>query len=475
MKQITNPYLPSYEYIPDGEPHLFDGRLYIFGSHDRFKGTVYCMNDYVAYSASEDDLSEWRYEGVIYSRKQDPTPIKKMQHYMWAPDVIKGVDGRYYLYYAMESYNRINVAVCDTPAGKYEYLGQVRYKDGTPFGARENERYRFDPAVLNDDGEIYLYTGFSTNDFKWLSDLRKITIDGKGSEVTKLGEDMLTIVEEPKLLIPGIDNSKGTGFEGHEFFEASSIRKFDNKYYFVYSSILGHELAYAISDYPDKSFVYQGTLHSNGGIINESKATYYWGNNHGSIEKVKGNYYVFGHRQTYKRECCRQGIAEKLEIENGKFKPAIMTSFGLNGKPLNCKGSYEAGIACILYDKYGACYVPKLKGNNYPYISQEGKDREDNPHQYIARVKNETVFGYRSFNIDDECTLTIDYSGYYKRNAKGTLLLSFSDDFKETKQAVIDTTTNNHVSYQLNKEGIKTLYFKYLGTGAVNINSLTFD
>ena len=34
-KQIFNPYLPSYEYIPDGEPHIFGDRLYIYGSHDR--------------------------------------------------------------------------------------------------------------------------------------------------------------------------------------------------------------------------------------------------------------------------------------------------------------------------------------------------------------------------------------------------------------------------------------------------------
>ena len=61
-----NPYLPSYEYVPDGEPYVFDDRLYIFGSHDRFGGTELCMNDYVGWSAPVDDLGSWRYEGVIY-------------------------------------------------------------------------------------------------------------------------------------------------------------------------------------------------------------------------------------------------------------------------------------------------------------------------------------------------------------------------------------------------------------------------
>lgn len=53
--QVFNPYLPSYEYIPDGEPRVFNGRLHIYGSHDKFNGDVYCQNDYVCWSAPEDD------------------------------------------------------------------------------------------------------------------------------------------------------------------------------------------------------------------------------------------------------------------------------------------------------------------------------------------------------------------------------------------------------------------------------------
>ena len=65
-KQIFNPYLPSYEYIPDGEPHVFDGRLYIYGSHDKFGGDAYWLNDYVCWSAPVEDLADWGYEGVSY-------------------------------------------------------------------------------------------------------------------------------------------------------------------------------------------------------------------------------------------------------------------------------------------------------------------------------------------------------------------------------------------------------------------------
>ena len=50
-KVVTNPYLPNFEYIPDGEPHVFNGRVYVYGSHDRFGGNNFCMNDYVTWSA----------------------------------------------------------------------------------------------------------------------------------------------------------------------------------------------------------------------------------------------------------------------------------------------------------------------------------------------------------------------------------------------------------------------------------------
>ena len=71
-RQAFNPYLPSWEYIPDGEPHVFGDRLYIFGSHDAFRGYVYCPNDYVGWSADVTDLTDWNYEGVTLRKEQDP-------------------------------------------------------------------------------------------------------------------------------------------------------------------------------------------------------------------------------------------------------------------------------------------------------------------------------------------------------------------------------------------------------------------
>ena len=71
-KQAFNPYLPSWEYVPDAEPHVVGDRVYIYGSHDLLNGINFCLGDYVCWSAPTDDLGNWTYHGVIFKREQDP-------------------------------------------------------------------------------------------------------------------------------------------------------------------------------------------------------------------------------------------------------------------------------------------------------------------------------------------------------------------------------------------------------------------
>ena len=88
MKVSVNPFLPLNEYIPDGEPHVFDDRIYLFGSHDVANGSRYCeAGNYVCYSAPLDDLSDWRYEGEIYRNEDDPL-CKEGFSDLYAPDVV---------------------------------------------------------------------------------------------------------------------------------------------------------------------------------------------------------------------------------------------------------------------------------------------------------------------------------------------------------------------------------------------------
>lgn len=85
-KQVYNPYLPSWEYVPDGEPHVFGDRVYVYGSHDRFGHPMFCVNDYVCWSAPVKDLSDWTCEGVIYKKTQHPGNPFGIRS-LYAPDV----------------------------------------------------------------------------------------------------------------------------------------------------------------------------------------------------------------------------------------------------------------------------------------------------------------------------------------------------------------------------------------------------
>ena len=251
-KQALNPFLPSWEYIPDGEPHVFDGRVYLYGSHDYFRGYVYCMGDYTCWSAPVSDLSDWRCEGIIYRREQDPRNHDGRMT-LFAPDVAKGSDGRYYLYYIPNASPVVSVAVCDIPAGHYEFYGFVHYSDGTLLGERDGDDPQFDPGVFREGNMTYLYTGFCMPD----DTVRK------GCTVTVLAEDMLTIIREPEAIAPGLCRAKGTSFEAHAFFEAPSLRKREDLYYLIYSSVYNHELCYATGISPLGPFTCQGVIVDN--------------------------------------------------------------------------------------------------------------------------------------------------------------------------------------------------------------------
>ena len=283
-KQVFNPYLPSYEYIPDGEPRVFNGRLYIYGSHDRFNGDVYCANDYVCWSAPENDLSDWRYEGVIFRKTQDPRNPDGA-HALWAPDVCRGNDGKYYLYYCLDFLKEIGVAVADKPAGPYEFLDFVRYPNGDILGSRPDEIRQFDPGIfIDDDGRIYLFSGNSPR-------YKQTPVD-KDSLKMELEQDMVTVKAGPFHNLPIINDADGTEYEAHPFFEASSVRKINGKYYFIYSSCWMHELCWAVSDTPLGDYHFGGVLVSNAdiGINGNTEALNYRGNTHGSVAFVGGKW-----------------------------------------------------------------------------------------------------------------------------------------------------------------------------------------
>ncbi|WP_166244255.1 family 43 glycosylhydrolase [Paenibacillus turpanensis] len=482
-KQAFNPYLPSYEYIPDGEPYVFGDRLYVYGSHDRFNGKLFCLNDYVCWSAPVDDLSDWRYEGVIYRKTQDPMNTWGW-YQMFAPDVAKGTDGRYYLYYTLSFRSVMAIAVCDTPAGKYEFYGYVSRPNGELLWNKSGDPFLFDPGVLVDeDGSVYLYSGFAPKKEvpSFLTGGKRRTC--KGGYVIQLQPDMKTVIGEPELILPKAGEAAGTGFEGHEFFEASSIRKIKDIYYFIYSSINGHELCYATSKRPTGGFVFGGTIISNGdlylnGHSSDQRALNYIGNNHGSIVQVGDQWYVFHHRQTNRHHYSRQGLAEPIEInEDGSIPQVELTSCGLNNEPLLGRGEYEARIACHLMSWEGAgrygVYFGNIPFRKHPYFTQSGKDRESSPDQYIANMRHGAVAGFKYFLIEDLQEIAVCVRG----RASGYMLISTG--LHEGPIAKIPVHPSKEFVYfrtKVNMEnGKQALYFTYEGSGKLDFRSFVLN
>ncbi len=471
--QAYNPYLPSWEYIPDAEPYVFGSRVYIYGSHDRFNAPIFCMNDYVCWSAPVDDLTNWTCSGVIFRKNQDPMNPLGL-HLLFAPDVAQGPDGRFYLYYAFDFVGVIGVAVCDTPDGQYQFLGHIHDQRGKKFGRRKGDEFPFDPGVLvDDDGRVYLYSGFATKVPPFTTGLRNLK--NSGGVVIELEPDMVTMKAEPKLLIPRKGNGGPADFAGHEFFEASSIRKIEGQYVFVYSSCNNHELCYAVSSRPDGGFRYGGTLIDQGdlylhGETDETRALNYLGNTHGGMAELNGRWYIFYHRQTNQHSYSRQACAEPLtRTQDGGFLQSEVTSCGLNGGPLRGKGVYPAYIACCLWSKHGAArYDGKFDRKAHPYLTQDKPDGDPAAVQYIRNMQDGSVAGFRYFDLQDAHTLRVTLSGKGMGVIQAAYDASFTRPCAQIPFRVDGKLADFQAPLQL-ESGVQALYLRFEGQGRVNL------
>ena len=427
-KQVYNPFLPLDEYIPDGEPHVFGDRVYLYGSHDKAGANRFCVQDYTVWSAPVDDLSNWSNHGVTYRKEQDARAVAGRLPDFYAPDCVKGNDGRYYLYYVamgpnVHPFGPMSVAVSVLPAGPFQYLGDIRNPDGTPLLMYLTN----DPAVINDNGKIRLYYGWSINrDFRSklvdpiftlvqsqlfrrsVAEIKKTTPSINGCAYVELQDDMLTIVDKPKLVLDSLTTArKGTQQYEHPFYEAASIRKFGDLYYLVYSSGHNNELAYATSSYPDRDFIYRGVIISNadlglsGNTIPKAPA----GTIHGGIELINGRHYIFYHRCTHGTDFARQACAEPIEIlSDGTIKQVEITSCGLNDKPLCGEGKYPAAICCNLYTG-SRMPLSRKRTRKIPLII------EKDGMQIITNIVNGTTVGYKYFDLFANSSLTVKTQG----------------------------------------------------------------
>lgn len=464
MKNIVcNPYLPLNEYIPDAEPRLFNDRVYIYGSHDAQGGNFFCTENYTVWSASKNNLCNWRFDGESYKRGQDPSDLGgELQ--LFAPDVVQGADGRYYLYYCLKMRCEFGVAVSKTPEGPFSFYGHVKNSDGTVFC----EHMPYDPSVLcDDDGRIYLYYGFSSEILS-----RKFNTEiSPGAMVIELLSDMLTVCSKPKMCVPWKNLAVGTDFEGHAYFEAPSMRKLFGKYYLVYSSEWCHELCYAVSEHPTFGFKYGGILVDNGGIGENNRRLPVCapGNNHGGLLLINNDLYIFYHRHTHANSFSRQGCAEKLSVDkNGVIKQAEITSCGLYAKPLPATGKYSASIACCLYGENQCLLLDfrQLLPEDTPHITHS-----DNG-QVICNISNKTVIGYKYFKGKANGIWLV-----IRGRANGVIVIACDEKFSNclsTTKLSINSDGWETYKIKISFENENSLFIKFLGEGKFSFKEFEF-
>ena len=417
-----NPFLPLWEHIPDGEPYVFEDpdnpgkyRVYLYGSHDNLV-TQYCGRDQVVWSAPVEDLTHWRYDGVIFSvyknAKGELFTPDSLADVLFAPDVtlVTAPDGTktYYLYPNDQCGGRNGlIAKSSRPDGPFEVCNWSQENPNETDGV-----LRFDPAVfVDDDGRVYGYWGFERSYAAELDPATMATVK-PGTEIV---EDMVS----------------GRYQDGiFSFFEASSIRKVKDKYVFIYSRFTkdgeyglptsNYTLAYAYSDKPLGPWTYGGTIiDGRARDVNEEGDTIATatvdGNTHGSICEINGQWYVFYHRQTGTDEFARQamvapidvkveeGEGGKVEISEGEYTSEGFSLEGLN--PLEC---HSAGIACWYTGPKTAIHEwPNNRFfGSYVASSYGTADKFEAPyalHNNTNSVVNNTdgsIVGYKYFNFD---------------------------------------------------------------------------
>lgn len=283
-------YLFPSDYMADPSANVFNGKLYIYPSHDWDSGAAFDddgghfeMKDYHVLSLDDVEDGEVTDHGVILALEDIPWAGRQL----WDNDVVEK-DGKYYLIFSAKDKNdvfHLGVAVADRPEG--------------PFKAQPDPirgSYSIDPCVFkDDDGSVYTYFGglwggqlqrYKENKAMGKEYLPEGDENALPSRVAKMTDDMLQFAEEPRPVLVIDENGKPLRADDpHRFFEASWMHKVNGKYYFSYSTGDSHLLCYAVGDNPYGPFTYKGVI---------LEPVVGWTTHH-SIVEYKGKWYLFHH------------------------------------------------------------------------------------------------------------------------------------------------------------------------------------
>ena len=289
VQYLSQP-LVTHIYTADPSAHVFDGRIYIYPSHDTATGipeddlgSHFDMRDY--HILSMDSIGgKVTDHGVALDIRDIPWAGRQL----WAPDAAFA-NNTYYLYFPVKDKKdvfHIGVATSPKPEG--------------PFTAEKGPiagSYSIDPCVFkDDDGHFYLYFGgvwggqlqrWNDNRYDSTKGNRKPDEPAILPRVARLSADMKRLAEPVReISIVGADGKPYLEKDNDKrFFEGSWMFKYNGKYYFTYSTGDTHRLVYATGTSPYGPFVWQGV------ILNPVEG---WTTHH-SIIPFGGKWWLFYH------------------------------------------------------------------------------------------------------------------------------------------------------------------------------------
>ena len=461
----ANPYMPLWEHVPDGEPRVFtyngETRIYLYGSHDT-KKTDYCGPDYVVWSAPVDDPTNWTCHGVCYTASDGGD--------LYAPDVVQKGD-TFYMYAAENRGSSIMLVTSKCPWG--------------PFTNPVKTELGFDPGILvDDDGRTYAFWGFCESHAGELND-DMATLKPETIRHHIMGHSKPFWIKEDDGHVDPVDG----------FFEASSPRKINGKYVLIYSKRYEYPkpengvfgscngfLSYKWADSPLGDYKEGGDISFNGGEVitgpdGNGIMTYQWGNNHGSLMKVKDQWYVFYHRQTGCNEYSRQAMVEPVDIAMGKDGKIYIGKITYeNGEPVKSdvveatsQGFYldgldafaviSAGYTCHMYDGLGKpMYQGNAEGTNEGVRVAHIQPVYEGDSSPVVDIQSGATIGFKYLNFGTEgaskavltgeipagTTVSIMLDSY---NGKTVATTEVSADSKEITFELTEKVTGKHAVY----------------------------
>ena len=453
---FSNPVLPSYETVPDGEPHVFwsrddeEWRVYLYGSHDK-EGKSMCSAEQVLWSAPVYDLTDWRYEGVILDISEGNTYGGSM---LFAPDAEYDVTTDTYYMVSSQVFENSVLRSSTSPAGPWDAeqaLLTIPIKNS------------YDPSLYIENGTIYMAVSNMTSGYEDNEEISQMVADDNyttgmkhvasiyklegnaddGYEIAQTSwcptdeRGYLPIYEGPSLT--GYIDELGVYVLLYVSYEVGSDGSFYNSAIsYVWTDDLMNGTWHYGSNGVDGDIINYDTSAlisgDHGNVISDTSgryvknqetgeiefndfATYAVGNNHGGMAKVNGKWYFFGHRQTNASNASRQSIVGQITMSKSEdstpiIYPMEFTSCGA-ADSMDAFSTWDANCTTYLLEAADHA-APSTEAKNVhsdcletsPYIVT---DRDENAVHtaYVTNIKDGTVVGYKYLDFGDAGTDTL--------------------------------------------------------------------